>query len=565
MKAIKTIVSIVVATLIVTTIFACFVLNEVNAPSCSQIFRPLYPGYQYSIDGMNNIQKNLTAINREWNFEGWDVQKLTMNIEWSSKKSGLGKTADITLYLSKDGGNSYPTAINLENQIIDYHVEQPVGYYSGVATYDLTSYSDRFSPLSRLIIQIDSEDLDSYISIVYWGNGQQPVPPFDYVDQSGNYIQYCISFDVNYREQKISFRGTAPNFDVTGLNISKIQTTANMIVKTIHPSGAGNEVVGKQFGTDSWIVTYSTELGMISLVDASNVLSTENYLLTVKRHIPWLFSKQNSDGSFYFTLTDGDQHVWTNSSSDNWSGYDKIDSFSALSITLMRRYYDATGDLDFLNKYFPNVVLSKNFLTDLIDSKNWIPVDGYHYNNITKYSKSTISQLHDSAEVYQALKDYAYLEGVLRNTQEQTYWEIYATAVANGIRTLFWNETLQKYSNAYDIASAKQQMTSGYSQIVPVLYNIESNATKAALTVQSYVQSHVDRRFNIQLQEETVTTNSMLYLTLTKLVINFNMTEPWIQESIKNTSEWLSDDGNRISEFQFVETSAWELQAFLAF
>jgi hypothetical protein len=384
----------------------------------------------------------LTAITREWNFEGWAVEKLTMVIQWSRLQPGLGNTSSLTLYISSDGGISYSTTISIDNKIVDYNETGPGRFYSANATYDLTRYASLFSPLTRVIIQINPVEAKSYLSIVYWGSGQKPVPPFDYTDEAGNYIQYCVSFQVSYRENIIPYTGSTLT-DSNAINASNVNATANLIVKTMHPSGASNEYVGKQFGTDSWIVTYSKELAMISLIDVSKAIPDQNYLPVVKHYIPWLFSKQMPDGSFLFTLTDGDQHPWSNESS--WVGYDKIDSFSALSITLMRKYYDATGDLTMVNQYFPNLALSKNFLAKLVNNtQRWIPADGYHYNNSTGYTNSTISQLQDSVEVYQSLEDYAYLEGIRGNSQEQRYWEAYANAVANGIRMLFWNETFSE-------------------------------------------------------------------------------------------------------------------------
>ncbi len=557
MKAKKLATCLILAALIITTLIVglTYTPND-QRPTYSEVFRPFYLGAQPGISGPYTSQTNLSVVDREWNFEGWTVQRLAMNIQWCKyNQSGAADTPEVTLYVSQDAGNSYPTAIKLARQTVNYDQSIPGGFFAANASYDLTACTAMFGSSTRIIPEINPADINTYLSVVYCGDGQLPVPPYDYIDAQGNYVQYNIQFTVDYKENQIRYGGQTLDYpaDVQ----SKIKNASDMIVKTMQPSGAGNEVVTKQFGTDTWIVIYSTELGMVSLVDASKALPNENYLPTVRHFIPWLFSKQNADGSFYFTLTDGDQHAWSNASAQQWYGSDKIDSYSALSITLMRKYYDATGDQDFLNRYYPQLVLSKNFLTELMDTTLWIPVDGYHYNNQTGYSKSTISQLHDSAEVYQGLKDYAYLEGIRGNTEEQTRWNTYADQIATGIRLCFWNETLQRYSGCYDLAAAKQQTAPIYSQLVPVIYGIETNSTRASLTVQSYTVADVKSNS----EEQTRTTNTMLTVALAKLKVDFNVSEPWLIEASNLTTQLLTD--SKYQDSMLVETSAWQVRALL--
>ncbi len=140
------------------------------------------------------------------------------------------------------------------------------------------------------------------------------------------------------------------------------------------------------------------------------------------------------------------------------------------------------------------------------------------------------------------------------------YWTAYATAVANGIRTLFWNETLQRYSGSYDLLTDSQQTGPVYSQLTPVIYGIENNASRAAATIQSFMKS-LEKNGYWGNNADDITVDSMVYISLVKIKGSVNPSQPWIEEAISKAQQTL--ELTAPSEQQPVETLAWELNALL--
>lgn len=386
-----------------------------------------------------------------------------------------------------------------------------------------------------------------YLCNYYWGAAQKPVPPYDYIDGDDNYVQYGVWFIVEYDEETIEYKGDTISFNFSETE-QRLERAADMIINTMQLSGASNEVVGKQFGTDTWIIIYSSQIAMAELIDLMQIFPNQTYLLPVKRFIVWMWSKQNlTDGSFPFILTDGDQHFWYNETLDSWYGYDKIDSFSACGISLMRKYYNATDDLTFINNNWNHILKAKDFIVDLMNTTYWLPVDGYHYDNDTGYVKSEMNWLHDCCEAYQGIRDYASLEGFRGNASEKTYWDSYADSIANGIRTYFWNETLGRYAGMFYINNATQNTLRVYNIITPVVYGIETNETRATLTTSEYVNWGLlsGRYYELKWAEdysifnEYSTMSGMIYSDFAELIAQFNYSEAWMKTKFIEVSKFL--------------------------
>lgn len=572
------------------------------------IFRPFYTPYGKGTIGPWVFAWNTTAVNREINIEGWNVKRLVLCIRWCMhwtnfvlEGRGIGYPPGFTVFFSLDNGETYTHSISFGQKIAVFEREWAGGFLESVLAYyfdfDYDGYFDKelsylFTPKTRIKIEFPAGFPNVYLAVHYWGAGQKPVPPYDYIDRDGNYVQYSIWFVVEYEETTIEYKGDIVSFNFPETK-KRLEKAANMIINTMHPSGASNEVVGKEFGKDSWIVIYSSQLAMMELIDLMRIFPEKNYLLPVKRFIVWMWSKQNlTDGSFPFILTDGDQHPWFNNETNQWYGYDKIDSFSACAISLMRKYYDATKDLNFINQYWNHIFKAKEFIVNLMNYTYWLPVDGYHFNG-THYIKSEMNWLHDCAEAYQGIKDYAYLEGIRGNSSEQNYWNNYAEAIANGIRTHFWNETLKRYAGMFYVNNGTQNTVRVYNIITPVIYGIENNATRAILTVNEYVNWGIlsGRYYEVKWAEdysiynEYSTMSGMIYSSFYYLIKNFNYTEMWMKEKFLEVTKFLfnnpvypnrdlqNDEGlldwvNLVNytwakEYaRLVETSAWFIDGF---
>lgn len=537
------------------------------------LFRPIYKGYGRGTVQLMPVSENTSIIDRELNLEGWNitqvwdfetgtwVSSLAIHVihcapEWWFWIGGnLYYPPPLRMYISIDEGLTFPYYIDFPRHIIvmdkrwSPYNETTYWLCAEVVDFIPIDKLHLFGPTTRIklsYIQTYPLEPPIYIGNYYWGPTQKPVPPYDYIDSYGSYVQYAVWFTVEYTELPISYAGPTISFPFPETK-RRLNDAANMILNTMFDSGASNEVVGKEFGTDSWIVIYSSQLAMMELIDLCQIFpeNASTYLRAVKRFITWMSSKQNPDGSFPFILTDGDLHPWYDNATNSWYGYDKIDSFSACAISLLRKYYNATHDLDFINKYWNNIFRAKEFIVSLMNYTYWLPVDGYHYNG-THYIKSDMNWLHDCVEVYQGIKDYAYLEGVRGNSSEQTYWNNYAESVANGIRTYFWNETLGRYVGIFNVTTGEQNIAKVYNIVTPVIYGIETNVTRASFTVSKYIDWGIlsGRYYEVKWAEdysvfnEYSTMSGMIYSAFAKL-INLGYVDTWMKTKFIEVSKFL--------------------------
>jgi len=579
MQKLKT--SIIISLLLCSFISFFSIPVNANTETKTTMFRPFYKGYAQGTIVIIAVDENTSIINREWNLEGWNltqtwdydkgkwVSSLAMHIVYCEPNwifwpasSGIYYAPPVRVYISTDNGETFPIyrdfgrkTLVMDKKWSPYN--QTTNWLYAIASYyfEIEDLS-LFAPTTRIkILFPQSYPLEPpiYLGNYYWGSTQQPVPPYDWIDDYSDppnwaYVQYAIWFTVEYTENTIEYEGSTIDFpyDFTKL---RFQSLANMIINTMHPSGLSNEVVTTDipFGTNTWVVIYSSQLAMMEMIDLMQIFPEENYLLPVKRFITWMWNKQNlTDGSFPFILTGGDQHCWYDATTSRWYGYDKIDSFSACAISLMVKYYNATEDIAFLNSYWSQIVKCKDFMWDLLNTTSWIPVDGYHYNG-TYYNKSTWTWTHDAVECWQGFKDYAYLCDVKGLTEDRDYFNNVADSVKNAINTLLWNETLKRYVGMYDVVNGIQDLTKVYNVITPIIYGVCDNVTKAQYTVSDYVDWGIlsgryydkDWAEDYNVYNEYSTMSGMIYSAYARLIMDFNYSETWMKDSFLEVSKFL--------------------------
>jgi hypothetical protein len=551
-----------------TSIFSVIPLGF-SAETKSQQFRPFYPRYSEGtkyFDGIDGYPTLPTVddngITREWNIDAWDVESVRITIRWAFVAPWLfdevKHTFDIFVNVSLDNGLTWTENFTIWGTIhTKPHGQWGLWDYVD-QTYDMfPSQYYLLTPSTRMNFKVEIPFYTfRYIALVYWGAGQEPVPPHDWIDGDSNYIQYYILFDVKYKEKTIPYLGENVGYPDFPKTVKKMQSAGTMILNCMLPSGTTNEVVGIKFGRDSWVIIYSAQLGMMELLDLCSLNTTtpeerNNYLLAVTRFLSWMWSKQNvTDGSFPFILTDGDLHPWINATSGDYYGYDKIDSFSACSISLMKKYYDATLNGTYINSTWTQILKSKDFIYDCVNQTVWLPVDGYHYNG-TVYTKSNYTWLHDACECYQGLKDLAWLYGnVKNNSTEQTYWNNFADSIASNIRSRMWNETLGRYCGGYNVLSETQDDVLVYNIITPVVYQIETNTTRARKTMQTYCAwgemcgRYLDRTWamDYSVYNEYSTMGGMMLSGFAELNRTYGYYNEWMYVKFDNITHFLFDN-----------------------
>jgi len=523
-------------------------------------FRPFYEPY-----GKGSIfldpDVNTSSISRSWNLEGLNVSefywilRLLVPSSWVYEGGGthLDPGFDLFMYVSTDNGTTYPDVLNWDIGTTIYTMDK--SWEGGFAYVDisrtlLSTDLELFTPSTRIKLNFhrgySTMYPTFYLANAYWGATQKPVPPFDYVDAEGSFVQFHLKFYAVYTLENITYTGSFSDFPYNQTK-SYLTTSCESIIDSFLPSGVINEVTGKTWGRETWNVLYSGQLAAQGLLEARSIINDTRYLIFPKRFIAYQFSKQLSDGSFYFILTDGDEHPWYNATTDMWYGYDKIDSFSALSISLAKAYWDATNDTTFIDSFWSQILKSKDFVYSLVNQTSWIVRDGYHFNG-TDYNLSEWSLLHDCVEVWQGLKDLAYLYRYMKlDTGEADYWDAFSGSLGAGIKTKFWNETLDRYVGFVHVPTNAQDTTLIYNIITPILYSLETNETRASLTLATYISwGNLSGRYydkdwaaDYSVYNEYSTMSGMIFSGLALMNSTYGLSDFWLKEKVVEVSKFL--------------------------
>lgn len=574
----------------------------------TETFRPFYEGYSAGTvavsTGVNITTADSKGVTREWNFEGWDVDKIRMQLRFCLAYNdpnifGWTLPMDMVMYFSLDGGNTFNVSKTIYIPALYFGAGKWGSdfYYSDFYYNFAESDFSLFGPDTRLLFKFTD---NVYLANCYWGPSQDPVPPYDYKDAFDTFVQYYLLFDVDYVESEIEYKGATYDFPEWEITQRKILSAAEMISDCMFPSGVTNEVVGKTFGRESWVIIYSAQLAMMELIDLCSVFpdNASDFLRDIKRFIVWMWSRENGDGSFPFILTDGDLHCWYDANSEDYYGYDKIDSFSACAISLMKRYYEATEDSGFINLYWDGILRCRDFLYDLVNQTVWLPVDGYHYNYVYEYwAKSNFCWLHDACEVYEGFKDFAWLlTNVKANASGGAYWSSFADSIAGGIRDRMWSEGLGRYVAGYYVHNQTQDSVLAYNIITPVIYRVETNTTRANMTVAEYCAwgnmsgKYLDRDWaeDYSVNNEYSTMSGMILSSFAELNVTYNFWQYWMVDKFDDTTrflfsssvypynrgdlqndngilDWVNDvDATYAPEYaRLIETSAWFIDGMM--
>jgi len=487
MKKLKT--SLLIFFLIVT-MFTCIQFNipPAKADTNSVTFRPFYPGYQRGSKKLP--RKPLVGesyseglIDREFNLEAWNINSMTLKITYFGDPT-WSYYACIDLEFSYDGGNTWTHTYSLPDELLDFWNSPDAFDWPGgkaiTKSYTIPpSEYQYYNASTRIRLRNRSDYYDVFLCVVYWGAGQKPVPPSDYIDDNGNYVQYYLWWEVEYEWEDIPFVASTKEFE-SDITKTRAEQVAQAILNTFHPSGAGNEVTDKEFGKDTWIVIYSSQLAARALINLTAFLPEHKneYLGTVKRFLHWMWSKQNENGSFPFYLVDGDQHVFY---------YIHVDSFSALAITITWEYYQATNDNSVIDDYWENIKKCGTFLESLNSSYSLLHDSYYSNDNGTTWQKNEWALLHDVCEAYEGILHLSYIYDYKGDATNKAKYENWANQIKTAIDTYFWNETLKRYAGFFNVVTGEQDTSAVYSMITPVIYRVTTNWTRIKSTLRTYL------------------------------------------------------------------------------
>lgn len=135
--------------------------------------------------------------------------------------------------------------------------------------------------------------------------------------------------------------------------------------------------------------------------------------------------------------------------SDRWDKHGYIEDYSCLWVQMMRDVYDHTGDTDLVKEVWPALVGQMQWFLDrrtsrgLVNAREFVIFDNPQAYNVCE--GATLN-----AFVYKALRDSAYLAGVIGESHRQSEYAAAAEALYTAFNGLLWDASAGSYYAGLD-------------------------------------------------------------------------------------------------------------------
>jgi len=534
------------------------------------VFRPWYgclSGSTYIYSGSET-----NSINREFNLYGWNISNAVLKIKLFSGTTGSGPQTTLRLYFSGDKGSTWPLSRSYTFTPVYEKDNVWAGGYYYEKEIDLTSDDEALSyltPFGR--IKYDFSGSDQAVCVVYWGPGQTPTPPYDYIDDNNNYVQYCCQLHVTYTEKTISTGSlNFPKGFSTLYDEAKI--LANAILDLQLPSGVicERKLSSPVWGKDNYVYSYHSSLAAIGLIYMSFIDSenSSKYLVAARRYIEWQFGQQLDDGGYYFGLKEGDLHPIEKK---------KIDSFSSIVPKLVYLYYLATDNSDVIDNHYSRLLKIGDFLDGLV-TDDGVLVDGYTWNEETSsWDKNKWIYTHDNCENYEGYYYLAQICDYKNDTTKRDYYLDKSTNVKNGINNTLWLSEYNRYCYAQHTDTGPDSQI-GYPIVTPFTYNI-APLDRYSSIIQFNETCILGGRYYQNNNKEYSTFTGINMCAVAKFTdkpqlwqyygnnVKFLFWCPSVGKLLNNEGliDWvdLTTDPPEVSSYRLVECDSWGIEAFV--
>lgn len=206
---------------------------------------------------------------------------------------------------------------------------------------------------------------------------------------------------------------------------------------------------------EEYIVSLQSEQGYLTMTPTNTrinpyfnnialwaIADNPNHASIVKKWVQWYLTHLNAPdkfgvtGSIYdYTVTVSDEKVKAT------EDYDSSDSYAATFISLLRIYYDATKDKEFLFEIEPSLELVVRAIYSTRD-----PSDGLTYAKINY----KIKYLMDNLEVWKGLNDWAYLLSEVYQRPDDSDKIIQDALLIERSLQMMWDENRKNFAFAKD-------------------------------------------------------------------------------------------------------------------
>jgi alpha-L-rhamnosidase len=159
--------------------------------------------------------------------------------------------------------------------------------------------------------------------------------------------------------------------------------------------------------------------------------------------------------------------------SDRWDKHGYIEDYSCLWVQMVRDVYDHTGDVDLVKEVWPALVGQMQWFLDrrtsrgLVNAREFVIFDNPQAYNVCE--GATLN-----AFVYKALRDSAYLAGVVGDNRKQSEYTAAAEALYTAFNNLLWDASTGNYYAGLDspddvpAESPKKLKPSAHSAMIPL-------------------------------------------------------------------------------------------------
>ncbi|MBI1969565.1 hypothetical protein HYS48_02625, partial [Candidatus Woesearchaeota archaeon] len=205
-----------------------------------------------------------------------------------------------------------------------------------------------------------------------------------------------------------------------------------------------------------------------------------DYSVDVKGWMQWYLAHLNRPDHLGVYGTVYDYSVTPAGVEQSTGNYDSSDSYAATFLSLVRKYYDATGDLQFIQDNLADLKVVAGAIDATLqpDGLTWAKKD------------YQIKYLMDNVEVWQGYSDFAYLLTLVDDPAAAQY-SAKANQVRNGIEANLWDTVNQQY---YPHFGGAMNWNTFYpnatANMWPLIFNLPEAEARTNALWQKFITNH---------------------------------------------------------------------------
>jgi hypothetical protein len=269
--------------------------------------------------------------------------------------------------------------------------------------------------------------------------------------------------------------------------ISAMNKQVDWIVNLQTKNGAIRDSdIPSQYAPVKYKVTpYFANIAALAITDKSDKIKyTKKYIEWYFNHLNWPDDKEINGTKLYGTICDYLIDIDGNEFSMN--DYDSADAYAATFLSLLWKYYESGGDVNFLKTNEIKIDAIGKTIVSLIDK------DGLSFAK----PDYQVKYLMDNCEVYKGLLDIGFIfERIFSNKEKASFYFLKADEVKTAIKTNFMNEKefyISKDLKGFNKANLSEWYPDTVAQIYPTLFGVIEFKDEQTITSYNMINNKWD-------------------------------------------------------------------------